>query len=256
MTRPIFFYIQILLVFIVSSFGFSESDRKKDKKLVELLQFRWTGPKTAFHRKKALENAKELRKLLRGERGKKGRRGKRGVRGKKGHKGSTGSRGPRGATGPQGKMGITGPTGETGQKGISEVIKETISLWEVKSGELSFIFRPIPGKGAGFWQAIVVSPSGKIFISKAAECATDDVSIKISPVEIGVYTLCWKNNFEKETLALVLKEIEVDSTLFNGEHFFYNKFPKSRSGEQRTISHVIVENSCKLEELPTLEEGS
>lgn len=209
------------------SFGStSERNKQADKKLLELLTYKWNSPKKIGGKKEALSRARQLREVLQGkngERGSQGKKGERGKKGKKGHKGSIGPRGPRGATG------APGPCGE----------------WRTEAGDLLITFKPCGSSGHGFWQAIVISPSGKTYVTRADEASSEDVHVSISPVEIGVYTFCWKNGFEGEKIAHVLKEIEVDSTSFNGDHVFYNRLFASTYGEQRSISHVVIKETFK-----------
>ena len=238
MVRSVFFYILCLAICGLSILGASEKARKEDRELLQLLKYKWNGPKKYSGKSEALSRVRKLRALLKGDNGKRGEKGRAGKKGPFGKKGPRGVAGPKGERGPAGAPGQEGPRGAPGERG-------PLGMWETNEGEISIIFRSKPGTGTGFWQAIVMSPSGKPYVARADEASAEDVVIKISPVEMGVYTLCWKNGFECTKAIHLLKEIEVDSSSFNGEHVFYRKLLTSKYGEQRFVSHVVIKEVFK-----------
>ena len=252
-----------LVVGLVMSFSLdASSSKKEDKEILNLLKSRWN----ILPREKALSRTKKLRKLLQGvpeEKGslvKRGKQGKKGLRGHRGEKGSKGVRGPQGERGPVGPKGERGATGSQGERGDRGEVGATgprgsrgkagdpgpvgpmgsVGAWEAHEGELAIIFKPVGIEGKGHWQAIVVSPGGKVFLSQVDVTSVENVRIVVSPVEIGTYTICWKNQFDSEENILLLREIEIESEAFNGEHVLYGSLPMSHRGEQRSIAHVIV----------------
>jgi hypothetical protein len=172
---------------------------------------------------------------LKGEQGGKGDTGPEGIAGPIGNTGATGAEGPVGATGPKGQRGSIGPKGPTGASNITIV-----------DGVLNVTFRPQGGSGNGIWHAIIITPSGKKLFSCVNEGVTQDIKVAISPVEIGVYAISWRNGFEiAHQLTSVLREIEIESVDFNGDNFVYSSLPSSQKGEQRTVTHVVVEDMCQ-----------
>lgn len=245
--------------------GFSETkvSRHENKKLLSVLNYDWSSAKHFEKKEEALERVKKLRKLLqglRGEKGGKGPIGKAGPAGKKGEKGpkgdkgvpgergAKGERGQEGPMGPAGNVGPMGPKGATGPKGIRGLQglcgPTGASSTVVEEGVLNVIFRPHGGEGSGHWHAIVIAPSGKKFFTSVEEKSVEDVKIVISPVEIGSYTVCWRNGFEaSEAAVFVLREIEIESLEFNGDNLVYRELPSSKKGEQRTLCHVVVQEA-------------
>ena len=124
-----------------------------------------------------VKRGKQGKKGLRGRRGEKGSRGIRGPHGERGPVGLKGDRGERGATGSQGERGDRGETGATGPRGSRGKAGDpgpvgptgSTGVWEAQEGALSIIFKPAGAKGGGHWQAIVVSPGGKVFISQVQQ---------------------------------------------------------------------------------------
>jgi hypothetical protein len=232
MNRSVFFFIFCLIMCGLSPLGGLERGKKEDRKLLTLLKYKWNAPKKYSGKNEALARVRKLRALLKGE---KGEKGKRGLQGKRGACGKQGPRGQKGAAGPIGERGAKGACGASG----------ALCNWETSEGEISIIFRPKPGVGKGFWQAIVISPTGRTYVTRAEMNLPEDVKISISPVEIGVYTLCWKNGIESSKAINLLKEIEVDASCFNGDHVFYRRLLTSKYGEQRSLSYVVVKEIFK-----------